>query len=308
MKTIIQKIRKKITTKSILIIALSLPLLSLSHPDTWAADAPLSWNSPTTNTDGTPLTDLAGYKVYYGTTSSAYTQMVNVEMTSTPTTPTYTVTNLAAGSTYYFAVTAYDSSGNESRFSNEVSKTITNTTTTTTRPTTTTTTRSTSTTTTTVKPTTSTTTTTTTTTTIPAQLPSADALTISNITTAPGITQSFTATYSDRVGWQNLSDASFYIAGGEHDQWLRYNPMTNSFILVGANSNCTPGQATTISSSFLTLNCSSSTVSFSGTTLKVTFSLTPLSSFSGVRYQLIIFVYDYAKKSNGKVVGNWTVN
>ena len=80
--------------------------------------ATLSWNAPTTNTDGTPLTDLAGYKVHMGTSSGNYTTVVDIGNVMT-----YTVSNLAPG-TYYFVVTAYDSSSNESSFSNEASKTI----------------------------------------------------------------------------------------------------------------------------------------------------------------------------------------
>ncbi|MGH7772383.1 MAG: fibronectin type III domain-containing protein [Candidatus Binatia bacterium] len=64
-------------------------------------------------------TDLAGYKVYVGTSSRVYGSPINVgNLTS------YALTNLLVGSTYYFAVTAYDGSGNESGFSNEVSKSI----------------------------------------------------------------------------------------------------------------------------------------------------------------------------------------
>ncbi len=80
--------------------------------------ATLAWSAPTTNTDGTPLTDLAGYKVYYGTSSGNYTQSINIGNVTT-----YTVSNLSPG-TYYFSVTSYDSSGIESTYSNEVSKTI----------------------------------------------------------------------------------------------------------------------------------------------------------------------------------------
>ncbi|RMH08925.1 MAG: hypothetical protein D6704_02125, partial [Nitrospirae bacterium] len=67
--------------------------------------------------------DLAGYNVYYGTQSQIYTVAENVGLTDTPNSPTYLVTGLAPG-TYYFAVTALDTSGNESTFSNEASKTI----------------------------------------------------------------------------------------------------------------------------------------------------------------------------------------
>jgi hypothetical protein len=78
----------------------------------------LSWDAPATNSNGTQLTDLAGYNVYYGTASGNYSQSIDAGNTTT-----YTVANLAGGLTYYFAVTAYDNSGNESEFSNEVSNT-----------------------------------------------------------------------------------------------------------------------------------------------------------------------------------------
>jgi len=76
----------------------------------------LSWSAPTKNADGTPLTDLAGYIVYYGTQSHNYGYKIKVGNVTT-----YTDTNLVNGVTYYFAVTAYDKLGNESKLSNEVS-------------------------------------------------------------------------------------------------------------------------------------------------------------------------------------------
>jgi fibronectin type 3 domain-containing protein len=79
----------------------------------------LSWDPPTTNADGTPLTDLAGYRIYYGTSSGSYPHNIDVGDTTT-----YMVDDLTEGLTYYFAVTAYDTSMNESDYSNEVSKTI----------------------------------------------------------------------------------------------------------------------------------------------------------------------------------------
>lgn len=78
----------------------------------------LTWDAPTTNTDGTPLTDLAGYIVYYGTSSNNYTNSVNIGNSTGAV-----ISNLSPG-TWYFAVTAYDTSGNKSSFSNEVSTTI----------------------------------------------------------------------------------------------------------------------------------------------------------------------------------------
>ncbi|HXX57181.1 MAG TPA: fibronectin type III domain-containing protein [Thermodesulfovibrionales bacterium] len=92
--------------------------LILHVPAAHSAQVTLSWVAPTTNDDGTSLTDLAGYKVYYGTVSRNYPQVADVKSVTS-----YTVPNLADGTTYYFAVSAYDATGNESGYSNEVSKT-----------------------------------------------------------------------------------------------------------------------------------------------------------------------------------------
>jgi hypothetical protein len=64
---------------------------------------------------------LAGYKVYYGTSSRSYFASIPI---GTATTYTIPYGLLLAGQTYYFAVTAYDNAGNESGYSNEVSKTF----------------------------------------------------------------------------------------------------------------------------------------------------------------------------------------
>jgi hypothetical protein len=103
-------------TKKSLLLALSAPtILCIGFAtNSQAANVNLSW-SPSTDAD------LAGYSVYYGTASRTYGTPVNVGLVSA-----YTLTGFNAG-TYYFAVTAYDSSGNESAFSNEASRTITST-------------------------------------------------------------------------------------------------------------------------------------------------------------------------------------
>ena len=72
------------------------------------------------NTDGTPVTTLTGYTIYYGTTSGSLTQSVVVSGASTIS---YTITGLAAG-TWYFAVTADAADGTQSAMSNLGSKTI----------------------------------------------------------------------------------------------------------------------------------------------------------------------------------------
>jgi hypothetical protein len=80
----------------------------------------VSWKAPTLNADGTTVSDLAGYHIYYGTASGSYTQTVTV---SSPTTTSYTLANLPLG-TYYVTVSAFDASNLESQRSAEVSKTL----------------------------------------------------------------------------------------------------------------------------------------------------------------------------------------
>jgi hypothetical protein len=84
------------------------------------ASATLSWEAPTTNTNGTALTDLAGYRIYYG--SSATDLSKNVQLHGVGV-QTYVFDNLQAG-TWYFAVMAVTSAGVESALSNRVSATI----------------------------------------------------------------------------------------------------------------------------------------------------------------------------------------
>jgi hypothetical protein len=82
--------------------------------------ASLRWVAPTQNTDGTPLTDLAGYHIRYGNTATSLGQSVTL---TDPGILTYVVRNLASG-TWYFALTAYHGNGIESELSSIVSKTI----------------------------------------------------------------------------------------------------------------------------------------------------------------------------------------
>lgn len=63
--------------------------------------------------------DTAGYRVYYGGASGDYTNTLDVGDTTIATVP-----DLAAGATYFFAVTAYDGIGLESPFSGEISYTV----------------------------------------------------------------------------------------------------------------------------------------------------------------------------------------
>jgi len=143
---------------------------------------------------------------------------------------------------------------------------------------------------------------------MPNHPPSANSLTPVNISTEPGVAQSFTAGYSDPDGWQNISDASLLLSGVTHNELMHYNPATDKFTLLGASGNCSPGQMATLSNGFLTLNCVASSVSSYGTTLMVTFNLTPQPPLSGAPYQLIIGVVDQGGANNSKTAGYWIVN
>jgi chitodextrinase len=101
--------------KTILAIAICLTVIMALAAHAGAANFTLTWDAVTTNTDGTPCTDLGGYKVYYGTASHIYNPIDVGNVLS------HTMTGLLSETMYYFAVTAYDTSGNESVFSNEVS-------------------------------------------------------------------------------------------------------------------------------------------------------------------------------------------
>jgi hypothetical protein len=80
-----------------------------------AATVSLAWDPPVNNTDGSPVANLAGYRLYYGTNSHAYSSQITVGLT-----PTATVSNIQEGVTYYFAAVAFNETGVESSFSEEL--------------------------------------------------------------------------------------------------------------------------------------------------------------------------------------------
>jgi hypothetical protein len=102
----------------------SLPAFSITvvPPASAAANAAtdavtIFWQAPTDNTDGSFLTNLSGYKIYYGGASGEYSSSIDIP---NPGLTSYVVQDLRPGH-YYFAVTAYTSAGVESGFSSEVS-------------------------------------------------------------------------------------------------------------------------------------------------------------------------------------------
>lgn len=102
----------------------SLPAFSIAVNAAVASNptgtATLAWVAPTTNTNGAPLTNLAGFYIYDGPSASSLSLVTTI---ANPTTTTYTVGSLPTG-TWYFAVVAYNSAGAESSESNVVSKTF----------------------------------------------------------------------------------------------------------------------------------------------------------------------------------------
>jgi len=89
-------------------------------PATRTGTVTLSWLAPTTNTNGSPVTQLTGYTIYYGNSPSALTQSVVVKGASSTG---YEITGLTSG-TWYFAVAANAADGIESAMSNVSSNTI----------------------------------------------------------------------------------------------------------------------------------------------------------------------------------------
>jgi hypothetical protein len=100
----------------------SLPAFSIAvnSTPTTNGSATLSWTPPTQNTNGTSLTNLAGYRIYYGKSASTMTQRISVP---NPGVSRYVVEDLASA-TWYFTVRAYTTTGVESAASNTATKTV----------------------------------------------------------------------------------------------------------------------------------------------------------------------------------------
>ncbi len=106
---------KYLKNKHLFIVLIIYFAVLLSAFNVYAGDLILEWDAPTTNTDGTILTDIAGYTLYYSTISGSYDHKIDVGNVTT-----YKITNLEEGIKYYFVVTARDTSGNESESSNQL--------------------------------------------------------------------------------------------------------------------------------------------------------------------------------------------
>ena len=83
--------------------------------------ATMSWIAPTEREDGTPLNNLAGFKIYYGQSENQLSELVVLD---NPGLATYVIDGLEEQSTWYFALSAFDSEGRESARSAVASKTF----------------------------------------------------------------------------------------------------------------------------------------------------------------------------------------
>jgi hypothetical protein len=97
-----------------------LPTFEITVEGATLGNTTLSWMPPTENADGSPLLDLAGFYVYWGTDPQNLAFSVAID---NPGITSYVVEGLTPG-TYYFAVTAFNADNMESTFSNTVNKTF----------------------------------------------------------------------------------------------------------------------------------------------------------------------------------------
>jgi len=110
----------KRSTKWAIAVALVLWVALFFGAIAYAGSITLSCTAPTQNEDGTPLTDLAGYKFYYGIDQGGpYPNMRSRNATACA----YVIEDLVSGD-YYIVATAFNDAGIESVFSNEATKTV----------------------------------------------------------------------------------------------------------------------------------------------------------------------------------------
>lgn len=93
---------------------------SAGAPTATTGTATVSWVAPTMNSDGSALTNLAGYTIHYGASPSSLTQTIQITNAAAVS---YVVTNLSPG-TWYFAVSSYTNTNLQSGLSTIASKTI----------------------------------------------------------------------------------------------------------------------------------------------------------------------------------------
>ena len=98
----------------------ALPAFSIAVTDSASGAVTITWSAPTQNNDGSALVNLAGYRIYYGTSPSALSASVNI---ASPGMTSYVIENLSSG-TWYFAIKSFNSNNVESDLSPVVDTSI----------------------------------------------------------------------------------------------------------------------------------------------------------------------------------------
>lgn len=98
----------------------ALPAFAIAVTQIGDKSATLSWDAPTKNADGSALTNLAGYRIFYGTSRTSLTHSITINSVGITA---YVISNLNAG-TYYFAIKSYNTAGVQSNMSAIVSKAV----------------------------------------------------------------------------------------------------------------------------------------------------------------------------------------
>lgn len=100
-----------------LLIILMSTVVAISLP--FKQKTTLTWEAPTTNVDGSPITDLGGYRIYYSQVLGTYTDADSRDVGNVTSVNIQNTVGSLKGQ-WCFVVTAVDIAGNESEFSNEV--------------------------------------------------------------------------------------------------------------------------------------------------------------------------------------------
>jgi hypothetical protein len=98
----------------------SLPAFSIAVTQVSTGSVTVNWATPTQNTNGTPLVNLAGFRIYYGTSATNLNQSAQI---ANPGVTSYVLANLTPGA-WYIALADYTANGTESSLSNIASTTV----------------------------------------------------------------------------------------------------------------------------------------------------------------------------------------
>jgi hypothetical protein len=132
---------------------------------------------------------------------------------------------------------------------------------------------------------------------------------------APGMARTLSACYSDPDGVADIGIAYIQIGIGSNTaQWGLYNASQNRLYLLSDDHSAwlggfQPGSNNVISTGQGSLNCAATSVSRSGSTLTVNWSLTPPATWAGTTRNIYLYVEDRGRLYDGwDWLGTWTIN